>query len=82
MPVQNEHPVSHRDKKSAAPYCVYCERCNCHEPWCTTQNASVQYAYQAVSQADLLNLGDQLILHALGVAWVVNPFLESRRTCS
>ena len=70
MPARNELPLSHRDQKSAAQVCTYCERTDCHEPWCTTQNAGVQYAYQVVLHADLLNLGDQLILRALGVAWV------------
>jgi hypothetical protein len=69
MSAHNELPLCHRDQESAASACVYCERCNDHEPWCPTQNASVQYANRAVLQPDLLNLADQLILHALGVAW-------------
>ncbi len=40
-----------------------------HETWCITRNDEVAYAYKAVLDADKLSLGDQLILHALGVVW-------------
>ena len=40
-----------------------------HESWCTTQSASVHYAYQAVLDPNQLSLGDELVLHALEVAW-------------
>jgi len=72
MPSQNELPLSHHAPKGAESACVYCDRCNCHEPWCSTQNANVQYAYRALLEPDVLNLGDQLILHALGVIWATD----------
>jgi hypothetical protein len=72
MPAKNKLPLRHCEQYSAESACVYCERFNCHEPWCPKQNATIQYAFRAVLQPDLLNLGDQIILHALGVAWGVD----------
>ena len=69
MPTQNQLPWSHSNKYSANSACVHCEGVIRHESWCPVQNTNVYYAYQAVSQPGLLSLGDQLILHALGVAW-------------
>jgi hypothetical protein len=69
MPTQNQLPWSHSNQYSADSACVHCEGVVRHESWCLEQNADVQYAYQAVSEPDLLSLGDQLNLHALGVAW-------------
>jgi hypothetical protein len=69
MSTQNQLPWSHSNLYSADSACVHCEGVIRHESWCLEQNADVQYAYQAVSEPDLLSLGDQVILHALGVAW-------------
>jgi hypothetical protein len=69
MPTQDQLPWSHSNQYSADSACVYCEGVIRHESWCLEQNADVHYAYQAVSEPDLLSLGDQLNLHALGVAW-------------
>ena len=49
--------------------CNHCAGVNSHEPWCITCNAVVRYAYAAASGVGHLTLGDELILHALGVAW-------------
>jgi hypothetical protein len=84
MLAQNEHPLRHQEQYRVESACVYCERFNCHESWCPTQNANVQYAYRAVLQPDLLNLGDQIILHALGVAWgadIVWPHWRTSPDC-
>jgi hypothetical protein len=69
MPTQSQIPWSHSNQYSADSSCVYCEGVIRHETWCPAHNANVQYAYQAVLEPNLLSLGDQLILHALGVAW-------------
>jgi hypothetical protein len=69
MSTQNQLPWSHSNQYSADSACVYCEGVIRHEPWCHEQNADVHYAYLAVAEPDLLSFADQLILHALGVAW-------------
>jgi hypothetical protein len=75
MPVQNRLPLSHSNQYSADSVCGHCDGVLRHEPWCVTQNASVQYAYQIISDPSHLNPGDRFILHALGVAWTAeeNP---------
>ena len=78
MPAQNQLPLRHSNQYSADSACVHCEGVIRHESWCLEQNANVHYAYQAVSEPDLLDLGDQLILHALGVAWIAEKI---RRKC-
>ena len=69
MPTQNQLPWSHSNRYSADSACLHCEGVIRHESWCPVENAGVLYAYRAASEPDLLSLGDQLILHALGVAW-------------
>jgi hypothetical protein len=69
MPVQDHLPSSHSNESSADSPCGHCDGAIHHEPWCITQNVSVQYAYQAVSDTGHLSLGDNLILHALGTTW-------------
>ncbi len=49
--------------------CEYCQANSQHEFWCITQNIEVLKAWQAVLNPARLSLHDQLILHALGVAW-------------
>ena len=62
-------PLTHSNQCSADSACGHCDGVIGHEAWCITQNVSVQYAYQVVSDPGLLSTGDHLILHALGVAW-------------
>jgi len=69
MPVQKHLPLTHANRYSADSACGHCEGVIRHESWCITQSVSVQYAYQVISDPDGLSLGDDLILHALGVAW-------------
>jgi hypothetical protein len=85
MPVQSHFPLSHSNQCSAESACGHCDGVVSHEPWCLTQNASVQYAYRAVSDPGHLSLGDHLMLHALGAAWttkgvlpVLRPLTRSR----
>src|SRR5215469_5432273 len=49
--------------------CDHCAGVTIHEPWCLTCNTVVRYAFEAASDTGHLTLGDELILHALGVEW-------------
>jgi hypothetical protein len=62
----------HSNQYTADSACPHCEGVVRHEPWCITGNCAVAYAYQAVVDAAKLSLTDELILHALGVAWKQN----------
>ncbi|HVN21850.1 MAG TPA: hypothetical protein VMU05_23895 [Dongiaceae bacterium] len=62
----------HSNQYDAQPACEHCGGVICHEKWCITRNYVVQYAFRAVTAPDKLKLGDRLILHALGVSWVLN----------
>jgi hypothetical protein len=79
MSIQDELASSHSNQYSADSACGHCDGIICHEPWCITQNASVQYAYQAVSGTCPLSPGDHLILHALGAAWTGQRILSKLR---
>lgn len=79
MPVQSHFPLSHSNQYTAESACGHCDGVIRHESWCVTQNASVQYAYQAVSDPGHLTLGDQLILHALGATWTAKRILSRAR---
>jgi hypothetical protein len=79
MPVESQLPLSYSNQYSAESACSHCDGVIRHEPWCMTQNASVQYAYQAVSDSRNLSPGDHLILHALGTAWTPKRSLSKVR---
>ena len=79
MPAQSQIPLSHSNQNSADSACGHCDGVIRHEPWCVTHNATVQYAYQAVSDPDHLSPGDHLILHALGAVWTPNKMLSKQR---
>ena len=79
MPLQSQIPLSHSNQYSADSACGHCDGIIRHELWCVTQNATVQYAYQAVSDSDRLSTGDHLILHALGAAWTPKRMLSKPR---
>ena len=64
---QTESAVS--NQQLTAPTCWHCAGVASHETWCITCNAVVRYAYEIVSDTYRVTIGDQLILHALGVAW-------------
>ena len=68
MPLQNGGPL-HSNRYSADSACWHCDGVLCHELWCITQNAHVQYAYQVVGDPAQMRCGDHLILHALGARW-------------
>jgi hypothetical protein len=71
--------LTHSNQYSADSACGHCDGVIRHEAWCITQNASVQYASQVVSDPSLLSTGDHLILHALGVAWTPKRILAKAR---
>lgn len=62
----------HSNQYSAQSACEHCGGVIRHEHWCITRDASVQYAYGIVLDAEKLTLRDRLILHALGVSWATN----------
>ena len=77
MSVQNQVPWCHSNRYSADSACAYCEGVVRHESWCATQNANAYYAFAAVLDPKQLNIGDELTLHALGVAWIADRFAET-----
>jgi hypothetical protein len=64
---QTESARSNQYSESSS--CDHCAGVSAHEPWCITCNAVVRYAFEAASGPNHLTLGDELILHALGVEW-------------
>jgi hypothetical protein len=50
--------------------CGQCEGVVEHAAWCATREPRVAYAYLIVKDASKITVGDSLILHSLGVAWV------------
>jgi len=59
---------SNRSTVEAA--CDHCGKILRHEGWCITLNPFVQYAYEIILDPSRLTIGDAIILHSLGVAWV------------
>ena len=69
MTTTQSHPWFEVNQSIGTHACEYCQATVCHEFWCITQNFEVLKAWQAVLDPSKLGLHDQLILHALGVAW-------------
>ena len=69
MSLENKVSLVHSNQYSADSACGHCDGVIRHEPWCITQNASVQYAYQVIGNPGRLSRADRLILHALGARW-------------
>jgi hypothetical protein len=59
----------HTNKHTAEAVCEHCNGVVSHEDWCITRNRKVAYAYDIVLHPGKVTIEDQLILHALGVAW-------------
>ena len=59
----------HSNRYNLDSACEHCGGIIRHEPWCVSQNPAVAYAFGAALGTAKLTLQDQLILHALGVAW-------------
>lgn len=73
MPTTERSKWYHSNQYSADSECEHCSGVVRHEPWCITRNQSVSYAYEAILDPGKLTLEDELILHALGVAWSGEP---------
>ena len=69
MTTTQSHPWADSRNDTADFSCEYCQCVEHHEFWCITQNLEVLRAWQAVLDPAKLSLHDELILHALGVAW-------------
>jgi len=75
MPLSKDLSLIHCKQYSADSACGHCDGVIRHEPWCITQNTSVQYAYHVISDPAHLSVEDHLILHALGTAWTAHKLL-------
>jgi hypothetical protein len=69
MCAKDQPPRCHNNQYSDESACLECGGIIRCEPWCNIECSNVRYAHQAVLDPDRLSTGDQLILHALGVAW-------------
>jgi hypothetical protein len=69
MSATHSYPWFHSNQYTADAACEHCDGIVRHEPWCITQNLNVMNAWEPVLDPAKLSLHDQLILHALGVAW-------------
>ena len=49
MPVEDQLQLHYSNQYCADSACGHCDGVLRHEHWCITQNASVQYAYQVIS---------------------------------
>jgi hypothetical protein len=70
MAVTQSHTWFDSNQYSAGLGCEYCHATAAHERWCITQNLEVLRAWQPVLDPSRLSFHDELILHALGVAWI------------
>jgi len=59
--------------------CYHCGGTTTHETWCITCNIVVRYAYAIVLDNQQMTVGDELILHALGVEWSGAQFVGEPR---
>lgn len=71
MSTTQSNPMFHSNRYTADASCEHCEGVLRHEAWCITRNSNVMNAWDSVLDPAKLSLHDQLILHALGVAWRV-----------
>jgi len=69
MTATQSHPWFDSNQYLVGRSCEYCRNNAEHESWCITQNLEVLRVWQAVLDPSKLSLHDELILHALGVAW-------------
>lgn len=82
MSATSTNPWIHSNRYSADSACEHCHGIVRHESWCITCSSEVLYAYEALVDASKLTVGDRLILHALGVAWIDNPCQRPRKASS
>jgi hypothetical protein len=65
--IQSKESSSINTDESA---CQHCEGIFEHTAWCVTREPRMAYAYLIVRDASKITVGDSLILHSLGVAWM------------
>jgi len=70
MNTAQRKPWFYSNQYTADSACEHCSGVLRHEPWCVTRNLHVMNAWEAVRDPAMLSFHDQLILHALGVAWI------------
>ena len=61
----------HSNRYNRAAACPQCAGIIRHEKWCITENKRVFYAFDIVMNPDHITQQDALILHSLGVFWVI-----------
>ena len=66
---EDQPPGGHNYQYSEDSACVQCGGIVRCETWCNTESSNVRYAHHVLLYPNHLSLGDQLILHALGVTW-------------
>ena len=59
----------HSNRYHAQAACEHCHGIIRHEPWCIQCSPDVLYAFQIIVDPGKLIIGDDLILHSLGVTW-------------
>ncbi len=64
--------VFHSNHYTAQSACEHCQGIIRHERWCITVDRTVYYAYEIITDANKLTVGDAIILHSLGVLWANN----------
>lgn len=60
----------HANQYTAEAACPECGGVVRHTHWCAVCNAEAAYAYEILRDSSRLTVKEQLILHALGVAWI------------
>ena len=69
MPSRQQIESAHGNQHPSGSICDHCGGTTTHETWCITCNAVVCYAYGIVLDGRRMTVGDELVLHALGVEW-------------
>jgi hypothetical protein len=73
MSTHQQTELARRGQYTQSSICGHCLGVTSHEAWCITCNTAVRYAFEIVLDGRQLALGDELILHALGVEWSGAP---------
>lgn len=69
MSTRQQTELASGNQNGQGSFCGRCAGVTSHETWCITCNTIVRYAFRIVLDGCQLTLGDELILHALGVEW-------------
>jgi len=77
MSIRQETELNPNTQYTHGSTCSHCAGVSSHETWCITSNSRIRYAFGIVVDGRQLTLGDELILHALGVEWKGTSYRES-----